>query len=423
MNTVAAPLRGVECLTTAEASHRVGHRRFEHRRKGDTSSGLNEAGRVSGNRKGASSKGGSGRRRKASEPEPATPHDALFKATFSRLEHARAMLRSALPPSLSRLVTWSSLRRRPGSFVDEGLRQQHTDLLFAAKLRERAALFYLLFEHQSTSDPWMLLRLLQYMVRVWREHLERHPRATRLPVIVPIVLHHSETGWVSATAFEELMDVDDATRVEVRRYVPRFEIALDDVSRVTDEELRGRAITALGKLVLACFRHARDMRTLLGNLRPWTETVAEVRRTPNGLRAFALVLRYIFQAADEMEPEEVRELVEGKAAPEVAEEIVSLAEKLIEKGRQEGVQKGLREGLREGLQKGLQKGLQEGRREGLQEGVLVGRADTVLKLLRLKFGKVSAANAARVRAATKVELDAWMERVLTAGSIGEVLDE
>jgi predicted transposase/invertase (TIGR01784 family) len=320
-----------------------------------------------------------------------------------------------LPLGLSNAVDWATLRRRPGSFVNEELSEQHTDLLFAARLGQKEAYLYLLFEHQSTADPWMLLRLLEYMARIWREHLARHEEAPKLPVIVPVVLHHSETGWTCATSFEELMDLDGEARSAALPYVPRFQLVLDDVSHATGDELRARAVTALGKLVLACFRHARDMRTLLRNLSAWVATMAEVRRTPYGLRAFALVLRYMYHAARDLDPGEIRALVKGATTPEIEEEMLSLADKLMEQGRQEGLQKGLQKGLQEGLQKGLQ--------EGLQEGLQKGRAETVLKLLKLKFRKVPQSVAARVRAGSEAELDRWIERVLTARSLAEVLGD
>lgn len=332
---------------------------------------------------------------------PAAPHDALFKATLGKVRHARSMLRSVLPPGLSRLVRWSTLRRRPGSFVDEALREQHTDLLFEARLRDRPAYFYVLFEHQSRAERWMILRLLRYMVRVWEEHLAREPKATSLPVIVPVVLHHSETGWSSPTELEELFDLGEALRSEVLPFVPRFRFVLDDVSRATDDELRARSVTALVKLVLACFRHARDMRTLLANLRPWAEILGEVRRSSSGLRAFALILRYILRAAD-LRPSQLRALVAGATAREIEEEMLSTADMLIE----------------EGMRKGLRKGRQEGQRAGRRQG----KAETVLKLLRLKFGRVPAATTSRVRAASDAELDRWTARVLTGVSLAEVLE-
>lgn len=336
--------------------------------------------------------------RNRAESAPQTPHDALFKGTLGRVQHARSLLRAVLPPELSGLVRWSTLKKQPGSFVDETLREQHTDLLFSAQVGERPVFFYVLFEHQSTADRWMMLRLLRYMIRIWEEHLAKEPKATRLPAIVPVVLHHSETGWTYATAFEELIDLDDETRDEALPFVPRFRLLLDDVSHATDEELLARSMTALAKMVLGCFRHSRDMRNLLENLRPWANLLEEIRRSPSGVRAYAIILRYILGAADHT-PEQLRALVAGAAPPEIEEEMASTADMLIE----------------EGMQKGLLKGRQEGRR--------AGRADTVLKLLRLKFRRLPAGTAARVRDASEAELQRWTERVLTATSLADVLDD
>jgi hypothetical protein len=60
----------------------------------------------------------------------ASPHDALFRFTFSQPEHAAPLIRSKLQPELARSVDWSSLELRPGSFVDRELEWRHTDLLF-----------------------------------------------------------------------------------------------------------------------------------------------------------------------------------------------------------------------------------------------------------------------------------------------------
>ncbi|MFO0592873.1 MAG: Rpn family recombination-promoting nuclease/putative transposase [Polyangiaceae bacterium] len=377
----------------------------------------------------------------AAEPKPqrrrprsSSPHDALFKHVFGRPEHASAFLRDVAPADLAAFVDWSSLKRRPGSFVNEELREQHTDLLFSATLRGGSTcFFYFLFEHQSTADPWMLLRLLEYMTRIWRDFLAKQPKATRLPAILPVVLHHSDTGWTCATELQELLDLggdgdrassppgarrggadvsgaarpEERLRAAVAPYTPSFRILLNDVSHTTDEELRSRAISALDKLVLACFRHARDMRALLVNLAAWSATFTEVRSAPDGMRAIAYVLRYMFGAARDMEPDEVRVLVEGMADPVVSEEIVSLAKKLKDQGRQEG----------------RVEGRVEGQAEGILRGRLEGRAETVLKQLRLKFRRVPASVVARVKSGTEADLDRWTERVLTADSLAAVIGD
>lgn len=73
----------------------------------------------------------------------ARPHDAFFKETFSDLDNARGELRSILPPEVSALIDWSTLRLETGTFVDEALRETLTDLLFTVQIRGREARLYL----------------------------------------------------------------------------------------------------------------------------------------------------------------------------------------------------------------------------------------------------------------------------------------
>src|SRR5687767_10926302 len=104
-----------------------------------------------------------------------TPHDSLFKSVFSQVEHAAGMLRSVLPPELVQHIDFATLALRPGSFVDEALKERYTDLLFSAQVGGRPTLFYFLIEHQSTQEDLMGFRLLRYEVRIWEGWLKEHP--------------------------------------------------------------------------------------------------------------------------------------------------------------------------------------------------------------------------------------------------------
>src|SRR4051812_1328517 len=133
------------------------------------------------------------------------PHDALFRRTFGNPVHAEGELRSILPPELVEMLDLSSLKTLPGSFVDAKLRERESDLLYSVRLHERDALVYVLFEHQSTADARMPLRLLGYMVRIWEQHAARNPSVqSRLPPIIPVVLHHDRGQWPFPTRFMEL---------------------------------------------------------------------------------------------------------------------------------------------------------------------------------------------------------------------------
>ena len=131
-----------------------------------------------------------------------SPHDALVKSAFSQIEHATGLLRQVLSPELAARVDFTTLALCPGSFVDEALRERHTDLLFAAKIAGHEARIYLLFEHKSQVEALLPLQLLRYLLRAWEAWLVEHPQAKRIPVIVPVVLHHSKSGWTAATSFE-----------------------------------------------------------------------------------------------------------------------------------------------------------------------------------------------------------------------------
>jgi hypothetical protein len=74
---------------------------------------------------------------------PNTPHDGLFKATFSQVEHAAGELRAILPPALVTRLDFSTLTLCPGSFVDEAFSWRHTDLLFTATFAGRPAMLLL----------------------------------------------------------------------------------------------------------------------------------------------------------------------------------------------------------------------------------------------------------------------------------------
>ena len=77
----------------------------------------------------------------------------------------------------------------------------------------------------------------------------------------------------------------------------------------------------------------------------------------------------------------------------------------------------------EGRQEGKQEGRQEGKQEGRQEGRQEGEAAILLRLLALKFGPLPESVAGKVRRADADTLLAWSERVLTAATAEDVVQE
>jgi len=95
-------------------------------------------------------------------------HDAFFKQVLSDQQTAGTFLREHLPSEVTGLFTCDPPERVPGSFVDEKLRQHHSDLLFQVQLNTgQNAFAYVLLEHKSSPDSAARLQLLRYIVRCW----------------------------------------------------------------------------------------------------------------------------------------------------------------------------------------------------------------------------------------------------------------
>ncbi len=134
------------------------------------------------------------------------PHDAMVKVAFRKIEPARSFFRKYLPRRIVELVDLNSLEIRNGSYVDEKLRDRHSDIVYRTKIGETEAFLYLLFEHQSAPDRFFLFRLLCYMVNLWREYLDQNPKAKTLPVVIPLLLYHGREKWNAPDRLWKLLD-------------------------------------------------------------------------------------------------------------------------------------------------------------------------------------------------------------------------
>src|SRR5436309_1234060 len=104
------------------------------------------------------------------------PHDRFFKQIFGRPATAASFFEAYLPQWFVQSAEWSRLERMAGSFIDAALRHQESDLLFRVPFKGQPLYLYCLFEHQRRVDNWMVLRLLGYMVQIWKQLLKEDPK-------------------------------------------------------------------------------------------------------------------------------------------------------------------------------------------------------------------------------------------------------
>jgi hypothetical protein len=233
----------------------------------------------------------------------------------------------------------------------------------------------------------MPLRVLVYMTRIWTALREEGQGS--LPVILPIVVHHSETGWIAPRRLSELLAGGEALLEQARPYVPDFELLIDDLTRVPEAELAQRAMAAHAKLVVWALRAVRvGFDPAL--VRIWARALDEVLKVA-GVEALELFLRYLSEV--EGGPAIYQALLTAGVSEDANEVAMSLRKQWVD----------------------------EGRAEGREEGRAEGRAEVVLKQLQLKFGPLPEATRERVRNASVEELDRWAERILSAPSLDETL--
>jgi predicted transposase/invertase (TIGR01784 family) len=318
----------------------------------------------------------------AGMPNQPTPHDSVFRRIFSVPENAASQLRAVLPVGLAARLDLGRLARVPASFVDEALKWRYSDLLFTAPLDGRDAFVYLLVEHQSSGDALMAFRMLRYVTRIWDHYLRDHPRARRLPAVIPLVVHHGRTRWTSPVRLQDLIDAGPDAKKEMEAYLPRFEFLLDDLAGVDGEQLRDRELTPSALVTLLLLKTAPGNPQVPVELRPWAAQLRAILDQPGGTEAFIAILTYI-ELVSEAPASELRDLA-ASLGPDAEEAYVTTAEMLRTEGRTEG------------------------------------RAEALVQVLTVKFGPLPDSVSQMVRAAPGDQVQAWTARAVTVETLDQV---
>lgn len=319
------------------------------------------------------------------------PHDAMFREVLGKPTNAASQLRAVLPAELAGRLDLDRLARCSGSFVDEDLRWRHTDLLFTAPLDGREAFVYVLIEHQSKTHPMMAFRMLCYMMRIWDRYLKDNPSAKKLPIVIPIVVHHNKRPWHAPTELYDLLELDDETVKGAGEYLPRFRFLLEDLATMDDVTLLSPPLAPPAQIALVLLKTVAYTPELVPQLRRWADVFKEVLNGPDGRHYIAVFLNYIREVADPPD-DELYDLF-AELGPEAKEVYMTTADRLRAEGRVEGEAK----------------------------GEVKGQAKALLRLLTRKFGPLSPAELDAVNTASADQIDTWTDRILTADTLDDVL--
>ena len=298
---------------------------------------------------------------KKTRPKIHQPHDKIARITLGDLPRARKILREILPQDIAPLLEFNRLAKVPGHFVDNKLREFVSDFLFSVPIKGRNVLLFVLVEHKSYLDRWARFWLLLYMVRIWEQWLRDHPKAKKLPPILPLVLYHGDTDWNFPCEFSELIDVPEELRGVLGRFLVRFEHALFDVHRLPMDKLGRDAITRIFLGTLKAGREDQAEEWLKTVLPCFDELSPAEQTTLKWLQALFLYATETNAEMARIPPSTIEEEVCKLSPGSVRKSLMTLKDIIREGGRQEGRQEGIE--------------------EGLQRGLLLGRVQTYQKML------------------------------------------
>jgi len=301
------------------------------------------------------------------------PNDGYFKAVFSSPAHAAGFFQRHLPAPAVALIDWSTLDNVSATYVSDDIQFSHSDLVFSARTGERELLLYLLFEHQTTVDRAMALRLLHYSVLLLNKHHKEH--GLPLPIIIPFVLHQGPETWHVSTHLEDLFALPESLKEAFRPFLPSYQHGLLDLSQYDPDSEEQQSAQ---RVVLQLMKMARQKRLL--EFFDWLARQTSLQLSDALLH---LSLVYALSADSSLDlPQLIRKL---SSNPPMQAQATSLAKRLLLEGREEG----------------LSEGLSQGREEGYGLGVL----KTCLRLAQRKWGALPETLSARMEALEYQQLE------------------
>lgn len=191
------------------------------------------------------------------------------------------------------------------------------------------------------------------MINIWEAKVKKE-RISELPIIIPLVIYHGKDNWNIKTTLGEMINGYDELPENIKKYIPNYEYLLYDISRYTDEEIKGQAQL---RIVLTIFRDifTKDSKDLQGAILKAVEYLTELEDKQTGIEYFETLMRYIFSAKANMTEADAKEIIEkiGNTYPEGSEVVMTLAERFIEKGKEEGVKDSMEKVVKKSIIKGL----------------------------------------------------------------------
>ncbi len=273
-----------------------------------------------------------------------TPHDRLFRNTFSYRSEVLLFIKNFCPKSIYGHLDFRTLKIQNTSFVNEKLENSYSDINYTCKWRgsNREVLLSFLFEHKSYPVKFAEMQLLRYLLEGYEYQLKQ---GGPYSLIVPILLYHGKEKFNKTTFFENL-ELSDS---DFGRYFPGFEFIKVDLSRYSDEELTAIGDSFLSALLLL-FKHKKETEFILTNYQKIFIFVKGYKSKSATERFVETLVLYIYQTFT-INQEEITGIV-NDLPKNVSDMFVSTYDLAVQSGEKKGIEKGIKKGELIGIEKG-----------------------------------------------------------------------
>jgi hypothetical protein len=330
-------------------------------------------------------------------------HENGLKLLFHEPGNVRDLLTFRDPDRAGR-IDFDRMAIDPTSYIAADYRHLAADLVLRLPYRTRVGgrlrtlTLYLLLEHQSEPDELMVLRVLDYLVQIYKAQIRTWVKDhggsradLRLQPVLPLVLYTGERNWPAMKSLAELVEGGE----EFAEVLPPLQPLFFNLATIPAVELETSAGYLGWVLELIQRRHApmEDLRALVARVVGHLEEMAEAERD-----RWLLLLSYLTALVyhDRREPE--RE---------------SLRERIVE-----SVQTDPRRREVEIMTRTIADALRD---EGRKKERVQSRQELLLRLLRGKFGRLPRAVEQTIRATDIISrLDAWFDAGITAQALDDV---
>jgi hypothetical protein len=303
-------------------------------------------------------------------------------------------------------IDFTQMHVVPGRFVGRDFRHIESDLVLQAPIRaeagseQRRIFLYLLIEHQSEPDRFMPLRVLEYVVLIYkhqmREWLKKHGQLDKfnLQPVLPIVLYTGTRTWEKLGHLWELVDLG----AELAERIPSVQPLFLNVGQTSDKVLaHGGAFGLMLRLVQQRRTRLPVFEQTLREVVSVLEGLADQERD-RWLELLSYITALIYNEREVPEREPLMEQVNVAVGND------AYRKEFFDMG------KTIAEHLKE-----------EGREEGLEKGAMRNQRRMLLRLLRNRFGKIPAAMVKRIEATERIDLlDAWFDQASAAKKLEDI---